>query len=331
MTYILSIGEMLIDFIPDMPKSVGVEGTPCYHPHAGGAPANVAVAIARLGGAARFIGKLSEDGFGQLLAQVLVDNHVDTLYLRTTRQALTTLAMVTLSTDGQRQFTFYRQATADTLLAVEDLDWNAWQNVAICHAGSVSLSIEPSRSATLAAIDYTRQVGSIVSFDANIRPALWASDADIQDTMQELIGRIDVLKFSSEEAGFMDEQETLPTESLDRAQLNALGTALLARGPSLVIITLAARGAILMTPHARVEVPAAPVSAVDTTGAGDAFMGAMLYQLVQRGCRTPADLGQLSGDDLRALCSFAHRVAGLSCTRYGGIASLPFLNEVSGA
>jgi fructokinase len=322
---------MLIDFIPDLPKSVGVGGTPCYHPHPGGAPANVAVAIARLGGAARFIGKFSEDGFGQLLAQVLVDNHVDTLYLRTTRQALTTLAMVTLLADGQRQFTFYRQATADTLLAVEDLDWNAWQHVAICHAGSVSLSVEPSRSATLAAIDYTRQVGSIVSFDANIRPALWVSNAGIRDTMQEMIGRIDVLKFSAEEAGFMDEQETLPAESLDKAQLNALGTALLARGPSLVIITLGAQGVILMTAHARAEVPAAPVTAVDTTGAGDAFMGAMLYQLVQRGYRTPADLGQLSEDDLKVLGSFANRVAGLSCTRYGGIASLPFMSEVSGA
>lgn len=232
-----------------------------------------------------------------------------------------------------RHGVLHRQGTADTRLEVGDLDWNAWQDAAICHAGSVSLSVEPSRSATLAALDYTRQVGCIVSFDANIRPALWASDADIRDAMRESIGRSDVLKFSAEEAAFMDEQgqgvlPTEPTERLDMSRLQALGSALLARGPSLVIITLDARGALLMTVNAQVEVPAMPVKSVDTTGAGDAFMGAILYQLVQQGCGTPADLRQLSGDELRSVGSFANRVAGLSCTRYGGIASLPFIGEV---
>jgi len=326
--YIISIGEMLIDFIPDLPSSGGVAGSLCYHPHPGGAPANVAVAIARLGGAARFIGKLSEDGFGKMLAQVLVDNHIDTLYLKTTRQAPTSLAMVTLLAGGERQFTFYRRGTADTLLEVGDLDWNAWQDAVICHAGSVSLSIEPSRSATLAALDYTRQAGCIASFDANIRPALWASNADIQDAIEDVIGHTDVLKFSAEEAVFMGDLEISTARPLDTQQLFTLGADLLTRGPSLVIITLDARGALLMTADSQVEVPASPVSPVDTTGAGDAFMGAILYQLVERNCSTPADLRQLSEDDLRNLGSFANRVAGLSVTRYGGISSLPFINEM---
>lgn len=325
--YIVSIGEMLIDFIPDA-SLVGAKGTPCYHPHPGGAPANVAVAIARLGGASRFIGKLSEDGFGQMLAQVLADNHVDTLYLKTTRQAPTSLAMVTLLADGERQFTFYRTGTADTLLEVSDLDWNAWQDAAICHAGSVSLSIEPSRSATLAALDYTRQTGCIASFDANVRPALWTSNADIQEAIQDVIGRTDVLKFSSEEAAFIGELEALPATGPDVKQLYTLGADLLTHGPSLVIITLNARGALLMTVDFQVEVPASSVSPVDTTGAGDAFMGAILYQLVQRNCSTPVDLRRLSEEDLRDLGSFANRVAGLSITRYGGISSLPFINEL---
>jgi len=326
--YIISIGEMLIDFIPDASSPVGVAGSLCYHPHPGGAPANVAVAVARLGGAARFIGKLSEDGFGQMLAQVLVDNHVDTLYLKTTRQAPTSLAMVTLLAGGERQFTFYRTGTADTLLEVDDLDWKAWQDTAICHAGSVSLSIEPSRSATLAALDYTRQAGCIASFDANIRPALWASNADIQDAIEDVLGRTDVLKFSAEEAVFMGDLEISTARPLNTQQLFTLGADLLTRGPSLVIITLDARGALLMTADSQVEVPASPVSPVDTTGAGDAFMGAILYQLVERNCSTPADLRQLSEDDLRNLGSFANRVAGLSVTRYGGISSLPFINEL---
>lgn len=326
--YIISTGEMLIDFIPNLPSSGGIGGSLCYHPYPGGAPANVAVAIARLGGAARFIGKLSEDGFGQMLAQELVDNHVDTGYLKTTRQAPTSLAMVTLLAGGERQFTFYRTGTADTLLEVSDLDWNAWQDAAICHAGSVSLSIEPSRSATLAALDYTRQAGCITSFDANIRPALWASNADIQDVIEDVIGRTDVLKFSAEEAVFMGNLETSPARPLDIQQLYTLGADLLTRGPSLVIITLDARGALLMTADSQVEVLASSVSPVDTTGAGDAFMGAILYQLVERNCGTQADLRQLSEDDLRNLGSFANRVAGLSVTRYGGISSLPFIDEM---
>src|SRR6266705_4594771 len=254
--YIISIGEMLIDFIPGLPSSGEVVGTPCYHPHPGGAPANVAVAIARLGGAARFIGKLSEDGFGQMLAQVLINNHVDTLYMKTTRQAPTSLAMVTLLAGGERQFTFYRTGTADTLLEVSDLDWNAWQDTAICHAGSVSLSIEPAHSATLAALDYTRQAGCIASFDANIRPALWGSNADIQDAIEDVIGRANVLKLSAEEAVFMSELETLPAADLDMKQLYTLGADLLTRGPSLVIITLDARGALLISADSQVEVPA---------------------------------------------------------------------------
>jgi fructokinase len=326
--YIVCIGEMLIDFIPDLPSSGGVAGSPCYHPHPGGAPANVAVAIARLGGASRFIGKLSEDGFGQMLAQVLIDNHVDTLYLKTTRQAPTSLAMVTLLANGERQFTFYRTGTADALLEVSDLDWNAWQDAVICHAGSVSLSIEPSRSATLAALDYTRQAGCIATFDANVRPALWASNADIQEAIEDVIGRTDVLKFSSEEAVFMGELEALPATGPDVKQLYTLGVDLLTRGPSLVIITRNAQGALLMTADFQVEVPAPPVSPIDTTGAGDAFMGAILYQLVQRNCSTPADVRRLSEEDLRDLGSFANRVAGLSITRYGGISSLPFINEL---
>jgi fructokinase len=326
--YIISIGEVLIDFIPDLPSSGGVGGSLCYHPHPGGAPANVAVAIARLGGASRFIGKLSEDGFGQMLAQVLVDNRVDTLYLKTTRQAPTSLAMVTLLAGGERQFTFYRTGTADTLLEISDLNWNAWQDAVICHAGSVSLSIEPSRSATLAALDYTRQAGCIASFDANVRPALWASNADIQDAIEDVIGRTDVLKFSSEEAVFMGELEAVPATGPDMKQLQTLGVDLLTRGPSLIIITLNAQGALLITADFQVEVPAPPVSPIDTTGAGDAFMGAILYQLVQRNCSTPADLRRLSGEDLRDLGSFANRVAGLSITRYGGISSLPFINEI---
>jgi fructokinase len=323
---IICLGEVLIDLIPGTQVRLGEA---CYSPHAGGAIANVAVAIARLGGSSRFIGAVSEDEFGRLLTQILADNHVDTQYVRTIKEAPTAIALVTLHADGQRHFNFFRQGTADIQLQVADLNWSAWHDASVCHVGGVLLSVEPARSATFAAMDHTRQIGSIVSFDVNVRPALWASRAAIRETIIKAVERADILKLSVDEAEFVGEQSSSPSEPLERSGLNTLGEALLKRGPRLVIITLGANGALLLTARHRVEIPPLPVRPVDTTGAGDAFIGAILYTLVQQGCNTPADLQALSEHDLSNLGSFANQVAGLSVTRYGGISSFPFMYEVN--
>ncbi|MDQ6659730.1 MAG: carbohydrate kinase [Chloroflexota bacterium] len=326
MKSILNLGELLIDIIPTAP--IRLE-EPCYSPHPGGAVANVAVATARLGGPSRFLGAVSEDPFGRLLVQVLVDNHVDTQYIHVVKGASTAVVLVTLHADGQRHFTFFRQGAADSQLQAEDLNWSAWHDAAICHVGGVLLSTEPARSATLVAMDHTRSVGGIVSFDVNIRPSLWASRADIRDTMTKAVERTDILKLSAEEAEFIVEQSSSPTEPFERSWLDRVGEMLLERGPRLVIITLGAHGALLLTAKHRVEVPALSVRPVDTTGAGDAFMGAVLYTLAQQGCNAPSDLQAFSAQDLNNLGSFASQVAGLSVTRFGGIPSFPYMNEVS--
>jgi fructokinase len=326
MKHILSLGEVLIDLIPSTQLQLGET---CYTPYPGGAIANVAVAIARLGGSSRFIGGISDDHFGQLLLQVLADNHVDTQYIRIIKNAPTAIALVTLFAAGQRHFTFFRHITADSQFQAGDLHWNAWHDAAVCHIGGVLLSTEPARTATLAAMEYTRRVGSIVSLDVNVRPALWASHADIHDTLAKAVARTDILKLSAEEAAFVCEQGSLPRDPHDRAWLNSLGKALLERGPRLVIITLGAEGALLLTANHNIEVPARPVRPIDTTGAGDAFMGAALYKLVQQGCATPSDLFALSENDLSSLGTFAAFVAGLSVTSYGGISSFPFIYDVN--
>jgi fructokinase len=325
MKHILSLGEVLIDLIPSTQVQLGEA---CYSPHPGGAIANVSVAIARLGGSSIFIGGVAEDEFGQLLVHVLADNHVDTQYIRVIRKASTAIALVTLHAEGQRHFTFFRQETADSQLQPEDVNWSAWHDAAACHVGGVLLSTEPARSATLAAMDYTRKVGSIVSLDVNVRPALWASDAAIRGTLAKAVERADILKLSVEEAVFVGEQNSPPREPYEMNWLNMLGEALLEKGPRLVIITLGAHGALLLTASHRVKVPAMLVRPIDTTGAGDAFMGAILCKLVQQGCTTPSDLLPLAELDLSNLGSFATLVAGLSVTRYGGITSFPFLHEV---
>jgi len=323
---IITLGEMLIDLIPGTQVQLGEA---CFSPHPGGAIANVSVAIARLGGSSKFIGGVSDDEFGQLLVQELSANHVSTQYIRVMNNVPTAIALVTLHAEGQRRFTFFRQETADSQLRTEDLQWSAWNDAAVCHVGGVLLSTEPARTATLAAMDYTRRVGSIVSLDVNVRPALWASHSDIHNTLAKAVERADILKLSAEEAAFVSEQSSLPKDPHERSWLNALGEALLERGPRLVIITLGAEGALLLTASHRVEVPARPVRPIDTTGAGDAFMGAVLYKLVQQGCTTPSDLLALSEQDLNNLGNFAAFVAGLSVTSYGGISSFPFIYELN--
>ncbi len=323
MKHIITLGEVLVDIIPSTQVRLGAT---CYAPHPGGAIANVAVAIARLGGSARFIGGVSEDEFGRLLVQVLDENRVDTRY-NVGKMAPTAVALVSLQADGQRGFTFFRQDTADSQLQVSDLNWSAWNDSAICHVGGVLLSSEPGRSATLAAMDYTRQVGSITSFDVNIRPTLWTSHDAIRDIVAQGVDRADILKLSADESEFVSDQRTPPDE---RDGLIRMAESLLQKGPRLVILTTGARGALLLTANQRVEAHQLPVHPVDTTGAGDAFIGAILYRLVQQGCAMPSDLQTLSGRELIDLGNFANQVAGHSVTRYGGISSFPFMHEISG-
>ncbi|GHO90702.1 fructokinase [Reticulibacter mediterranei] len=326
MKHIISLGELLIDFIPM--KQVQLEEA-CYVPHAGGAAANVAVAIARLGGLVRFIGAFSEDQFGQLLIQKLVDNNVDVGYSHLVREVPTTVALVTLYPDGQRHFTFFREQTADSQLRAEGLNWDAWNDVAVCHVGGVLLSTEPGRSATLAAIEHTHQVGSLVSFDVNIRPTLWDSSSAIRNIIMNVTEQVDILKLSIEEAEFLiANKEEFASNALELSKLKKLGEAFLEKGPDFVIITLGSRGALLFTHKHQIEVPAMQVAPIDTTGAGDAFMGAILYQLVQQGINTPEDLLTLSEYEISNLGKLASLVAGLSCTRYGGCSSFPYMHEI---
>jgi len=326
MTCTLLLGEALIDFIPDTARPGDAL---CYRPHPGGAVANAAVALARLGGTARFISKLARDNFGRMLLQVLHTHGVDTRFVLTTSQGNTALALVTLQADGQREFTFYRRQSADTLLAPDELDVQAWEGVVLCHTGSVLLSGEPARSAMLATLQQARQRNLTVSFDVNARPALWTCEAELRASLEQVIASVDLLKFSAEEAHFLDPTLQQALDPRDTDRLQNLAQTLLGRGPAaLVIITRGPLGALLCTARQTISVPASHLQAIDTTGAGDAFMGAVLYWLSAQGCTGASHLGALTDDDLQMLGIFANTAAGISCTRPGGMASLPSLQEV---
>ena len=325
MTYVLFVGEMLIDLIPDPSGPIEMRG---YRAHPGGSVANAAVALARLGGASRFVGKLSTDHFGDMLLNVLGENEVDIRYVPTTAQANTTLVLVTQSRDGQRNFTFYRHRTADTLLEVTDLSPQVWEDVAIVHASSVLLAADPARSATLAALDQACLCGLLVSFDLNIRPAIWQTEAEIRETMSQVLARVDLLKCSAEEIHYLDPSMRTPPGPIDLPHLREFGHKLLEQRLSLIVITCGERGTLLMTSQHTIEVPARACEVLDTRGVGDAFMAAILRKLLEHQWTTGTQLSALSEEQLQELGAFANRVATISCARHGGILSFPYLDEV---
>jgi fructokinase len=169
---VIACGEMLIDFVSTV-SGVTLADAPAFQKAAGGAPANVAAGVARLGYRAGFMGQVGDDEFGRFLADTLRKDGVDIGGLRFSADARTALAFVSLRADGEREFMFYRHPSADMLWRPEDVDAAFAAQARIFHYGSISLIGEPSRGATLAALEHARAGGALISYDPNLRLALW--------------------------------------------------------------------------------------------------------------------------------------------------------------
>ncbi|MHB9023224.1 MAG: PfkB family carbohydrate kinase [Armatimonadota bacterium] len=307
------LGELLIDFTSLQPGASIIE-TPGFEKHAGGAPANVAVGVSRLGGSAAFLGMVGDDEFGSYLGKMLADRGVDIAGLRYSRRAHTTLAFVALRADGEREFIFYRNPGADMLYSAADLDENLITSGRIFHHGSISLIGEPNREATLRAIALAKGQGRLISYDPNLRLNLWPDADAARAGILLALPSADLLKVSEEELAFLTGEDDLDT---GMARLRA-------QGIPMVIVTLGAQGCAYSWGDARGCVPARPREAVDTTGAGDAFVAGVLYKLT-RMTEAPA---HLPAETVEAILAFANAVAGLVVTRRGAIPAMPTLAEV---
>nr|WP_276856026.1 carbohydrate kinase [Intestinimonas timonensis] len=309
MTEITTIGEVLIDL-----TQTGVNGqnVPVFAANPGGAPANVAVATARLGASAAFIGKVGRDGFGAYLTGVLTENGVDASGVRAD-ETPTTMAVVTVAPNGERSFRFVRGA--DALLTEGEVDTALVEGSKVLHFGSVSLTAEPARSATLFAARHAREHGVLVSYDPNYREALWPDREEAVARMCAPLPLADVLKLS-------DEELPLLTGTDDPAE----GTRRLAdRGVSLVLLTLGGEGAFWRWQGKTGLVPGVATAVADTNGAGDTFLGAVLSRLVRRGERP---LEGLTVRELEDILAFANRAASKTCSRSGAIPAMPTLAEL---
>ena len=306
MAEIVCTGEMLIDFVPTV-TGVGLDGADTFRKAAGGAPANVAVGIARLGVSSAFMGKVGEDGFGHFLADTLAQAGVDIGPLLFAPGAPTSLAFVSLAPDGDRQFLFYRQTAADTLFKPDEVDEAAIRNCKILHYGSISLIAEPSRSATLHAIERARHYGVRRSYDPNLRLALWPDAETARDGLLLGLRHAEIMKIGAEEVEFLT------------------GEADLARGVRalwhddllLVAVTTGKNGCIWFTREASGTVPGYIVAAVDTTGAGDAFTAGLLAEWA----RSPDPLADRATID--RICRVANAAGAVTTTSRGAIPSLP--------
>ncbi|KAK4787297.1 hypothetical protein SAY86_011130 [Trapa natans] len=199
---VVCFGEMLIDFVPTV-SGVSLDEAPAFEKAPGGAPANVAVAIARLGGSSAFMGKVGEDEFGRMLANILKQNNVNNLGMRFDHNARTALAFVTLRADGEREFLFFRNPSADMLLQESELDVDLIKQASIFHYGSISLIEEPCRSAHLAAMKIAKASGGILSYDPNLRLPLWSSPEFARKEILSIWDQADVIKISEEEITFL--------------------------------------------------------------------------------------------------------------------------------
>lgn len=306
---IVAIGEVLIDLTQ---KGVDELGVGQYAANPGGAPANLAVAAARLGASTAFVGKVGRDAFGNYLRAVLEENQVDTEGLLADEKEHTTLAVVSVDETGERSFSFYREPSADVNLKAEEIPAALLKDTRILHFGSVSLTAEPARSATLYAAKTARENGCLVSYDPNYRASLWSSQEAAIREMKNALPLCDILKISDEELPLLT-GTTDPVEG--SRQLAELGI-------RLIFVTLGANGAFFRLGEETGSVPGIKVKVGDTNGAGDTFFGAALSQLVKE------DLNTLTLPRLTEIAAFANKAASITTSRHGAIPAMPKLSEI---
>lgn len=310
---VLCFGEALIDFHAQ--AAIDAQAPPVFVPHAGGAPANVAVGVARLGGQAAFVGMLAYDMFGELLLEQLRAAGVDTAYVARTDAAPTALAFVAHAADGERSFSFYRPPAADLLFREVHFDAAAFRGAAAFHACSNSLTEDAIAHVTVQGMRRARAADVLVSFDLNLRPALWARGKDPAPQLWRALAEADLVKLSAEELAFLAAAAGGETPAFER----------LWQGPTqFIVVTDGARGLRWHTRSRQGGLPAFAVTAVDTTGAGDAFMAGLLYRLDSAGIGAK-DLAALADADGRRDDMLRHAAAcgALATTRAGSFAAMP--------
>ena len=302
MKKIMAIGEALIDFIPSQDGS--------YMPHLGGAPCNVAGAYVKLSGQATLLTQLGDDLFGQRIRKELIETGIDVSALPMTKEAKTSLAFVGLSDNGQRTFSFYRNPGADMLYSEENITDDLFINNYALHFCSVSLVECPMKQAHTKAIETALKHGQMISFDPNVRLMLWDDHDKLKQVIWDYVPYAHILKIADEELEFICDTNN-PKEAAEK---------LLVGNVQLVLVTCGADGVYAFTKNTQAYTESLKVKAIDTTGAGDGFIGSFLYQCALKDIH---DFSILSSNELEIMLRKSSIFAGESVTKHGAISSYP--------
>lgn len=312
MTDVLCFGEALIDM-----RGETALGRRVYIPQPGGAPANVAVGVARLGGCSGFIGQVGADVFGDDIVRALTDYGVDVSLTRQTAEAMTALAFVTLDHEGERSFAFFRTETADLLYESGMCPDEALEQARIVHVCSNTLTTPAIRETTFSLMRRARNHGCLVSFDVNYRQPLWPADEEPAPHILKAAGMADIVKFSREEL------EALFGEGAE------LSGDLLAEGVRLMLISDGAEALLAYSPGRKFTMKPPSVEAKDTTAAGDSFVAGLLYRLGRQvtDCMVFDDWLGKPGN-LEETLAFAARCGAFAAMHHGAFDALPTLDQL---
>lgn len=308
---IVALGELLIDFTEAGKSSSGKK---LFEQNPGGAPANLLTVAAHMGYQTEFIGKVGADMHGDFLKKTLEEEGIGTRYLIQDESFFTTLAFVEIAENGERHFSFSRKPGADTQLRAEELNQQLLENCKIFHFGALSLTNEPSRTATIEAVKGAKAAGVLISYDPNYRESLWFDKQTAVSQMKSMIPYADIMKVSDEELVLLTGVE----------DYNKAVTQLLELGPKLVAVTLGSDGVLLAREYKREKVEGFKVNAIDTTGAGDSFWGGFLSEYLKQ----EKSLEEFTWEEIKNCAVYGNATAALCVQRRGGIPAIPKKKEV---
>lgn len=309
---IACVGEAIVDLVGMQPGRL--VDVPMFRKCAGGAAANVAVGLARLGTRSAFVGRVGRDPFGTFLVKELKRNGVDTRTVVFDPEHKTRLAFVSLRASGERDFEFWEKAPADENFQWDESNLRFLGRARIVHLSSFLLLKEPSRSAVLNMARALKQRGSIISFDPNIRISLWPSVTQARRVLLRMVALTTILRLNLKEARLLTGARNIVAASRE----------LYRRGPAVVVITLGKSGSFYFSAHAHGLVPGFRVRAVDTTGCGDGFLAGLLHGILK--CGKQPD--ELTAADLRQISTLANATGALTATSYGVFDALPDIRQV---
>jgi fructokinase len=316
MTDVLCIGELLVEFVADT-SNVSLSRSPGFIRAPGGAPANVAVALSRLGVKSGFMGKVGDDPFGLFLQECLEADNVDTTTLYRDPDTRTTAVFTAVWDDGHKDLCFYRNPGADMMLHPDEIDESLFKDLRCFHFGSISFINEPSGAAQRKAIELARLNRVMISYDPNYRPTLWPDEKLAKQTIQDAYKYCQLAKISEEEwriATGCDDFEAGVKAVLDQ-------------GVELLVVSKGDKGSIATNGEYLIEAPAVKVDVVETTGAGDGFLATVISELLPERERL-GSLARIKEQKIEKTLKLANAAGAYACTKPGAIPALPTRTEI---